>query len=179
MNRVFVLSIVLGCVLTSRSQAEKFTLMLRTKTGNINNAGTDDPAFFALHYQEMVELPYRNPKRKPRKVLQQKRLEAKLDNKGNDRKTGAIEDYKLEFECPLDKINRVEIGLKSGDDAWFLDGMQYVIVHDGKQSLPTTIPFSGWVSGAGNDGPKKARAKQYYWFAVKPPKFPPKRSVKK
>ena len=179
MIRILVLSIVLGCILTSRSQAEKFTLMLRTKTGNINNAGTDDPVFFALYYQELVEIPNRNPKRKPRKVLKQRRLEVKLDNEGNDRKVGAIEDYKLEFECPIDKINRVEIGLKSGDDAWFLDGMQYIIVRAGTQSLPTKIPFSGWVSAAANDGPKAARAKQFYWFNVKPPRFPPKLSVKK
>ena len=151
-------------------------MLLETKTGQINNAGTDEPVFFALHYMGTKEIPNRDPKRPPRSLPDQKRIEVNLDNEGNDRKTGALETYKLKFDCPIDKICGVEIGLKSGDDAWFLDGFRYMVETDTQNSDPTTIPFSGWLSAAANDGTKTAPSRQFYYFKVKPPKLRDKSS---
>ena len=152
--------------------AEKFKLILTTKTGNRNGAGTDDPVYFALYYEGRVPAPNAKARAKMQTVPKEIRIEKNLNNKGDDRKTGAFDTYELEFECPMDKIRRVEIGLKAGEDAWYLEGMQYEIVYQGKRSTLTEIPLGGFISGAANDGPKNARAKQFYWFKVAPPKFP-------
>lgn len=157
--------------LAHNALSDEFTLILQTKTGHINNAGTDEPVFFALHYMGTKEIQSRDPKRAPRTIPDQKRIEVNLDNEGNDRESGAIDTYKLTFDCPLDKICGVEIGLKSGDDAWYLDGLRYVIETDSKVSEPTSIAFSGWLSAAANDGSKRNPARQFYFFKVKPPKL--------
>ena len=179
MIRALLILLFFGCVLPRSVHAEAFTLILRTKTGNVAKAGTNEQVFFALYYTAIVEVPNANPKRKPRKVKRQKRIEVKLDNKGDDRKVGAIDTYELKFECPIDKISAVEIGLKSGVDAWLLTGMQYVIVYKDKQSRPATIRFSGWLSADAKEKGIAKGARQYYRFKVKPPKLRPKRPIKK
>jgi hypothetical protein len=170
-NRI-LLCVFIAISMSTRAVAEKFTLHVTTKTGNINNAGTNEQVFFALHYAEVVEIPPKKLGAKPKRKTEQKRIEFNLDNKGDDRKSGSVETYKFEVQCPIDGINGVEIGLKSGDDAWFLDGIRYHVEVNGTTSEATTIPFSGWLSAAANDGSKKAPAKQFYVFKVRPPTFP-------
>ena len=150
---------------------EEFTLIIQTKTGNKNNAGTNEPVYFALHYLGTREIPRKNPKREPRVVPDAKRIEKPLDNKGDDRKTGAVDEYRLKFDCPINKIQGVEIGLKSGDDAWYLEGFRYVIETKDKASDPVNVPCTHWLSAARGDGPKSQPATQYLTLEVKPPKM--------
>lgn len=151
---------------------EGFDFILKTKTANVRNAGTDEPVYFVLHYVEVTEVPDENPKRKPKKTRKPKQIKVNLNNKGNDREVGAVDTYKLHFKCPLNQVTAIEIGLESGGDAWFLDGMQYVVARGDMQSRPVTVPFSGWLSADKRDA--KSKARQYYWFRIKPPRLYPK-----
>ena len=78
----FILIVLLQTV---PAAAEEFTLIIQTKTGNKNNAGTDEHVYFALHYLGTREIPHKNPNREPRLVPDAKRIELPLDNKGDDR----------------------------------------------------------------------------------------------
>lgn len=162
----------LSCWLAHDASAEEFTLVLTVKTGNVNNAGTDDPIYFALHYVEMVDVPAKDKKQKTRQKPEMKRVERGLDNPGNDRRAGAIGTYHLKFNCPLQAIKGIEIGMKAGDDAWFVDGMQYYIESGGKKSQVVNVPAVGWVSAAVGDGTKRFPSKQFYMFPASPPRFP-------
>jgi len=156
---------------------EEFTLIIQTKTGNKKYAGTDEHVYCALYYRGTRAIPHKNPKRDPRLVPDVKRIEKPLDNKGDDRKTGAIEEYRLKFDCPLDKIQGLEIGLKSGEDAWYLEGFRYVIETKDKTSNPVNVPCKHWLSAVPTDGPKSQPATQYLRFPAKPPKMKLKPSV--
>lgn len=151
---------------------EGFTLVLKTQTSNLNNAGTDEHVYFAVHYTEAVEVPQKGGT-KPKKKIVKKRLQATLDNPGNDRKVGALETYRLKFNCPVDTIRHVEIGMVNGDDAWHLSGFEYYVEREGAKSRPTTIVVNRWISAAANDGSRRSPAQQYFIFDVKPPTFPP------
>ena len=173
----FAALFAMGFLWATSSQAEEFTLNLKVKTGNKKFAGTNEPVYFAVYYRANVEVPGSGLTGNSRIVQKVLRSEAMLNNKGNDRRVGAIDVYDLKFECPLEDIHAFEIGFKSGVDAWFLNGMQYTIAVGEKESKPITIRFSGWISADAREKGGARGARQSYRFKVRPPKLYPKERV--
>lgn len=153
------------------ASGESCTFEIRTSTGNVNDAGTNAEIFFAVRYREKIEIQEDAGAKKKKTKSVVKRTEVKLNKKGNDRRTGAVDSYRIDVECVPSGIYAIEIGMKGGDDAWLLAELEYTVEFQGKSSKPVVVKGPVWISGAKNDGPKKNKAHQFYVKPVKPPVF--------
>ena len=147
--------------------AEPFTLVLSTRTSALNSAGTDDPIYFTLHYLDRSDDGEKG-KEKPKKPVL-KGLTQRLDNPGDDFRTGVTNTFRLNFDCPLEEIRAVEIGMQSGEDGWHLAAFTYQIEVGERRSRPVSVPVGRWISGSAQDGGKTAQ--RFLVFPARPPVF--------
>lgn len=152
----------------SDGRAEPFTLVVVTRTSALNNAGTNDPIYLTLHYLERNE-DGDKPKGKAKKPVL-KGLTKRLDKPGDDFRTGATDTFRLDFDCPLEAIRAVEIGMQSGEDGWHLAEFAYQIEMEERKSRPVPVPVNRWISGSAQDGHRKAQ--RFLVFPARPPVFP-------
>lgn len=152
--------------------AESFIVHLKVYTSNLANAGTDDPAYFTVHYLKPDETSNANGKKPAKKKFVIAQHKVRLDNVGDDFRAGGVDSYSIHCPFPLTDIRAVEIGIWSGSDAWHLAGIEYVIEANGRKSLAVSHPIGKWTSGDRYDLSSKGTTPQFYVFKANPPRFP-------